>query len=215
MFQLSISAACAYVRKVLDEFTSVEEIGMLVSPDAVELHKLVEASMVEAVVKITDRAPAVMIDGVMATQGTDFSVGVKDEVLTISMLKDTARIASVKVSDSEVIVCELIPEDSAEGRKQLDKYVRGVPDDPKLVLAKVWAGDYLPKLRYYTTKSDDPTVELEYVPYPVIDETIVEICPKLEYAILNELAAMVLDSLNEHDRATLCREKVAGYLEGR
>ena len=213
MIQLSISAACAYVRKVMDELISVEEIGMLVSPDAVDLHKLVEGSIVEAAVKVHNLAPSVMIDGILGTAGTDYETSLTEKVLTITMKKDTIRVASVKASDSSIIVSDLVPEDSAEGRKQLDKYVRGVPDDPRLVLAKVWAGDNLPVLKYYTTETAE--VELYYVPYPEIEETIIMICPKLEYAVLNEIAAMVLDILGEHDKAAIYREKANKYMEGK
>lgn len=213
MIQLSISAACAYVRKVMDELISVEEIGMLVSPDAVDLHKLVEGSIVEAAVKVHNLAPSVMIDGILGTAGTDYETSLTEKVLTITMKKDTIRIASVKASDSSIIVSDLVPEDSAEGRKQLDKYVRGVPDDPRLVLAKVWAGDNLPVLKYYTTEETE--VELYYVPYPEIEETIIMICPKLEYAVLNEIAAMVLDILGEHEKAAIYREKANKYMEGK
>lgn len=232
MFQLSISAACAYVRKVMDELTSVEEIGMLVSPDAVDIHRLVEGAIVEAAVTIHNQAPAIMLDGRLAvadskdSQGktieNDYAASIDDEgVMTITMHADTIRIASVKASDSGYVVCDLLPEDSAEARKQLDKYVRGVPDDPRVVLQKTWASEYCPILKYYTfgslkagSTSDTRSVEIHYVPYPKIDETIVEICPKLEHAVLNELVAMVLDSLNEHDKASLYRAKAKAYMEG-
>lgn len=186
---------------------------MLVSPDAVDLHKLVEGSIVEAAVKVHNLAPSVMIDGILGTAGTDYETSLTEKVLTITMKKDTIRVASVKASDSSIIVSDLVPEDSAEGRKQLDKYVRGVPDDPRLVLAKVWAGDNLPVLKYYTTETAE--VELYYVPYPEIEETIIMICPKLEYAVLNEIAAMVLDILGEHDKAAIYREKANKYMEGK
>lgn len=268
MYQLTIKAACSYVRKAMDELTSVEEIGMLVSPDAVDLHKLVQGSIVEAAAKVHSLAPSFMVDGVKGEYGKDYVASVtQDGVVTIVMLKDTARVASVQAVDSDVVVCDLIPEDSAEGRKQLNKYVRGVPDDPRVVLQKTWFKDYKPVLKYYTivdipsvedipsTASDlnenipeididgnvpgvdieDPNlpteeeevelpdieimeanpVELHYVPYPEIRESVVEISPKLEYAVLSELTAMVLESLNEHDKAALYRDKSLKYMEGK
>lgn len=215
MIQLSISAACAYVRKVMDELISVEEIGMLVSPDAVDIHKLVENSIIEAAVKIHNLAPSVMIDGIKAETGTDYELELNEKVITIKMKKDVIRIASVQASDSEVVVSDLIPEDSAEGRKQLNEYVRGVPDDPRLVLAKTWEGDNRPRLKYYTTEAEEPMIDLYYVPYPEIEETIIMICPRLEYAVLNEIAAMVLEILNEHEKAELYRNKALAYMEGK
>lgn len=234
MYQLSISAACTYVRRALDELTSVEEIGMLVSPDAVDIHKLVEGAIVEAAVKVHELAPAIMIEGKKGEKNTtdqdgktvvkDYKTSEKDGVMTITMEKETVRIASIQASDSEVVVCEFVPEDSAEGRKQLNKYVRGVPDDPRVVLQKAWAGDHKPILKYYTLgekkKDEDEqeiahTIDLYYVPYPKIDETIVEISPALEYAVLNEIVAMVLESLNEHEKANLYREKSVNYMQGK
>lgn len=237
MYQLSISAACSYVRRVLDELTSVEEIGMLVSPDAVDIHKLVEGAIVEATVKVHNNAPSIMIDGKVAEPDTvdadgniiqkDYGTAIdKNGVMTITMHTDVVRIASVKANDSDIVVCDIIPEDSAEGRKQLNKYTRGIPDDPRVVLQKKWAGSHTPILKYYTFSPlpkaeaeeevpDTRSVEICYVPYPVIEETIVEISPKLEYAVLNEITAMVLDSLNEHEKASLYREKSINYMQGK
>lgn len=227
MFQLSISAACAYVRKVMDELTSVEELGMLVSPDAVDIHKLVEGFIVEAAVRVHSGAPALLLDGIEGKEGEDYTVEPDGKALTITMKKDCVRIASIKAADSDYVVCDLIPEDSAAGRMQLNPYTRGTYDDPRAVLMKMWGGDYLPVIKYYSMKNEvqlpDPEsaedggtdseslIRLEYIPYPVIDETIIMVSPRLEYNVLNEITAMVLDALNEHDKASLYRAKAQNY----
>ena len=209
MFQLGISAACAYVRKSLDELTSVEDIGMLASPDAIDLHKIVENSIIEAAVRVHERASSILMEGVKGTQDTDYSATLNspDLSVTITMTKKTVRVVSIKANDSEVVVTELIPEDSAEGRKQKNPHIRGTHDDPRVVLNKVWAGDHLPKMTYYSAKTSLPTFELEYVPYPEIDENTILICSRLEYAVLNELTAMVMDSFGLTERAALHRNK--------
>ena len=228
MVQLSISAACSYVRKAMDELVSVEDIGMIASPDGINLHRLVEGAIVEAVVRTHSNAPSIMIDGVQGQEGKDYTAkNDTNGVITITLNVDVLRIASVKSTDSSVVVCDLIPEDSAEGRKQLNKYVRGVPDDPRVVLSKVWNGDHKPILKYYSTtpleeednagekvateeaatEEAEDLVVLYYLPYPQIDETIVMICPRLEYAVLNEITAMVLDAVSEHEKAALFRAK--------
>ena len=215
MFQLGISAACAYVRKSLDELTSVEDIGMLASPDAVDLHKIVEGSIIEAAVKVHERAPSLLMEGVFGTQGPAFNVASNaDGSLTVTALKEAVRVLSVKASDSDIVVTDFIPEDSAEARKQLNEHVRGTYDDPRVILMKRWAGDNRPVFRYYTPKgSSIPEITFEYVPYPVIEESIVEICPRLEFAVLNELTAMVLESINEFDKAALFRGKAEEYMK--
>lgn len=216
MYQLSVQAACDYVRKVMDELVSVEDIGLLASPDALDLSRLVEGFIAEAVIRTHNAAPSYLLDGEKGILETDyttqFEVGSKG-VVEIMMLKETLRIVSIKADDSPVVVCNIIPEDSAEGRKQLNSYVRGVYDDPRVVLAKVWSDIHLPVLKYYSSeKNECPTFELEYIPYPVVSNGSVEISPRLEYAVLNELAAMVLDSLNEHEKAGLYKAKAKEYI---
>lgn len=209
MIQLSISAAFSYVRKALDELTSVEEIGMLSSLDALDLHRLVEGAIVEAVIRTHNAAPSLFIDGELGMLGVDYEATLEDGVVTIKMLKDTLRLASLKSEDSDIVITELIPEDSPEGRMQLNKYLRGVADDPRLVLCKKWGDNHKPIFRYYSTEwtNECPELFLEYVPYPIINEAIVMICPRLEYAVLNEIVAMVLDSLSEHEKAAMHRAK--------
>ena len=236
MYQLTVNAARDYVRRALDELTSVEDIGMLVSPDALDLNKLVEGCIIEAVVKVHSNAPVVLIDGISGKKGEDFDANVIDGVITMTMKKDTLRIASVKVSDSEHTITEFYPEDGPVARMQLDGYVRGVADDPKVIVAKKKAGNYLPILRYYSTtkhnvykdeqeasagevgkeeseKGDYVIVDIEYMPYPTIENDIVHISPLLEYPVLNEITAMVLDSVNEHEKAQIFRAKSIEYMQ--
>lgn len=236
MYQLTVSAARDYVRRAMDELVSVEDIGMLVSPDAIDLHKLVEGCIIEAVVKVHSNAPVILIEGKAGLKDVDFETELNDGVITLSMTEETLRIASVKVSDSDYVVTEFIPEDSPLSRMQFDKHIRGVADDPRVVIAKKGNGDHRPVLRYYSTnkqniykdkdeaeqketgltadqRGDYVIVDIEYVPYPRIEETIVNISPLLEYPVLNEITAMVLDSINEHEKAQLFRAKSLEYMQ--
>ena len=211
MYQLSVGAAYAYTRKCMDEMYSIESEGMVGISDDLNLRKQVEDSIVEAVVKIHKNAPSVLLEGVNGSDQLDFDVEFDEKgegIITITMLKDTLRVISVKAVDSDIIVCNFLPEDSAEGRKQLNKYVRGVPDDPRVVLMQT-GSDYKPILKYYTCKKTESMtpVKLTYIPYPIIEETMVSISPKLEYAVLNEIVAMILDNMNAHDKAAIYRNK--------
>ena len=216
MYQLSINSATSYVRTALDELATVEEIGMLVDADAVNLQRLVVNSIVEAVVKTHQGAASVLIDGITGKKGEDYKAELKDGVITITMLKDTLRLASLQAEGSPVVVCSVVPENSAEGHKQLNKYVRGVSEDPCLVLQKVWSESYKPIFKYYSTEATTcPEITLEYIPYPVLHDAIIDVSPQLEYAVLNELVAMVLDSVKEHDKAALYRAKATAIMEGK
>ena len=157
------------------------------------------------------------MEGESANQGEDYSIGLEDGVVTISMLTPILKVLSVKCSDSEYILSELIPENSAEGRKQLNKYVRGTYDDPRLVLLKKTNGDHKPILKYYTTTTKDIeelSFDIEYIPYPDLVEGVVMIAPRMEYAVLNQIVAMVLDSYKEGDLADRFRAKSKEYMEG-
>ena len=231
MYQLSINSATSFVRTALDELTTVEEIGMLVDADAVNLQRLVVNSICEAVVKTHMGASPSMISGIVATvpkaeeeanpeaeEDPVFSteLDTTSGVVTITMLKDTLRVVSVQAEDSPVVVCNIYPEHSAEGRKQLNKYVRGVSDDPRVVMQKRWSDTYKPILKYYSTEQTTcPEITLEYIPYPVLKDAMVDVSPQLEYAVLNELVAMVLDSVKEHDKAALYRAKSTAIMEGK
>lgn len=216
MYSLTVKGAFAYVRRAIDELTTAEEIGHLVDPDAIDLHRLVEGAMVEAVVKAYSLAPSHILEGETAVKGTDYGLEWKDGVVTISMLTPTARVVSVQCNDSEVILSDLIPENSAEGRKQLNKYIRGTYDDPRLVLLKKWNGDNMPRMRYYTTTKElkDLDFTIEFLPYPVLEEGVVKLASRLEYGVLNLIVASVLDSYKEFDVADRFRNKAKEYMEG-
>lgn len=217
MFPLTVKGALAYVRKAIDELTSVEDIGMLVSPDAVNLHRLVEGCMVEAVLKTYAQAPAESMEGVVAEEESDYKlIGLKDGVVTISFETPIARMLSLRCVDSEIIVSDLVPENSAEARKQLNKYVRGTFDDPRVVLQKVWNGDNMPILKYYTTTKkglDEVSFDIEVLPYPALVEGVVQIAARMEYPVLNNIVALVLDSYAQTELADRFRAKAKEYME--
>lgn len=171
---------------------------MLVDADAVNLQRLVVNSICEAVVKTHMGASPSMISGIVATVSKakeeeanpeaeedpvfDTELDTTSGVVTITMLQDTLRVVSVQAEDSPVVVCNIYPEHSAEGRKQLNKYVRGVSDDPRVVMQKRWSDTYKPILKYYSTERDTcPEITLEYIPYPVLQEAMVDVSPQLEY----------------------------------
>lgn len=215
MYQLSVDAALAHVRKAIDELISVEEIGLLMEPDALNLHKLVAGHMVEAVMNVYSIAPTLLLNGKKAEEGEEFTLSFNEGVATIQMNVPTAKVLALKCSDSEYILSDLIPENSAEGRKQLNKYARGTYDDPRLVLQQVWAGDFLPILKYYSIKdkdTEDVSFDIEYLPYPIMEGGIVEIPQRVEYAVLNTIVAHVLDSYKEFEIADRFRAKAKDSL---
>lgn len=210
MLTLGIDKAHTYVLQVLDELKGLE--GML-ETDELDTMKLVKGFIVQAIVKAHKDAPAYLVDGNIATQGEDFDVTVTDGVANIVMLQESARLASLKASDSPVVVSDYATEDSPIGRMQNNRYVRGTWDDPRLIIKRAWADMRRPEYLYYSVKDDKATFTLEYVPYPLEDSEEFEIADKLEYAVLNLLAAMVLNALSYADKANIYMAKYQEYLQ--
>lgn len=217
MFSLNVATALQYVRRALDELTSVEEIGMIASPDSLDLETMVEGAMVEAAVRVHENANVLYLDGEKGALDTDYSAQLVtgDTAVKLTALVKMVRVVSVKASDSDIVITEFLPEDSAEARKQKNEFVRGTYDDPRAVLNKVWEGDHKPVITYYTAQGTLPTFTYEYIPYPEVVETEIEICPRLEYAVLNEITAMVFESLGEMEKAKMHRERYAHYMQKR
>ena len=216
MYPLTVKAALAYVRRSIDELTSADDIGHITELDAIDLHKLVEGCMVESVVRAYTSAPTLSLEGEAAVKGKDYTLELKDGVATISMLTPTSRVLSVKCADSEIVVSDLVPENSAEGRKQLNKYIRGTYDDPRVVLLKKWNGDHMPRMGYYTTTLEEEELDfdIEFLPYPALEEGVVKVAARLEYAVLNFIVASVLESFQELEAAERFRNKAKEYMEG-
>lgn len=214
MYSLAITKAVAYVRQAIDEINSSESYGLIGEAEILDVQKLVEGYFAEAVINVHTLAPALLMEGIMATEGTDYDLKLDNGVVTITMKMPTVRVVSAKCSDSDIVLTDLLSEDSAEGRKQLDKYVRGTYDDPRIVLQKKWAGEHMPILKYYTAKEDEASFDLEIIPYPAASADSALIAPRLEYAVLNYITAMLLDSFKEHERAELYKAKAKEEMGG-
>lgn len=223
MLSIGIDKFHNYVLQALDELKNLEPENM-VGEDELDTLKLVKGFIVEAIVKAHKDAPSYLIDGVKgeqkpakpeANKDYDFEVSFDSEgkVATIKMLMECVRLASIKASDSNYVVSDYAVEDSPIGRMQLDKYVRGTYDDPRLIIKKSLAESRTPLFDYYTTKDNTATFTLEYVPYPVEESDTFEISEKVEYAVMSLLTAMVLDALSYHDKATLYKNKYQEYLQ--
>lgn len=140
----------------------------------------------------------------------------QDGVVTIAFETPISRMLSLRCVDSDIIVSDLIPENSAEARKQLNKYVRGTYDDPRVVLQKVWNGDNKPIMKYYTTtkeRLDEVNFDIEILPYPTLAEGVVQIAARMEFPVLNNIVALVLDSYAQTELADRFRAKAKEYME--
>lgn len=225
MIDLSLDKAHTYVLQVLDELKNADDMPMIVEAEGLDTYKLTEGYIAEAAFRAHKDAPSLLVDGVTGTpepakeedkvsgKEYDYAVTIESNVAKIVMLQETARLASIKASDSNVVVVDYASEESPIGRMQNNEYVRGTYDDPRLIVKKVWTNNRKPEFLYYCTKDSKATFTLEYVPWIELKNGTVSICEKLEYAVLNLLVAMILDALSLHEKANLYKAKYQEYLQ--
>jgi hypothetical protein len=225
MISLSLDNAHSYILHVLDELKNTEDMAMLAETEDLDTRKMAEGFLIEAVLKAHKDAPANMIDGKVGIEQPrkeeeinsestyDYKVSIVDNIAEIVFLQKSARLASLKASDSFVVVTDVIWEDQPMARMQHNKFVRGTYDDPRLVVKQSWENDFTPEYLYYSVKDTSATFRIEYYPYPELKDNSVLIADKLEYPVLNLLASMVLDALSLTDKSAIYKNKYVEYLQ--
>lgn len=121
------------------------------------------------------------------------------------------RLVAFKAKDSDYVVSETIPEASAEGRMQLDPYLQGTYDSPKMVLRQGLNEDTELEMRYYSLKEELKTGEtskdkVDYllaVPRQIGETSSVSISENAIYVFYNLVTAKVLTILGEMEKAQI------------
>lgn len=216
MVSITPAEAVAAVRKNLDE-QEINASAMFVSgdPDTTDndsLDSIIKKTLPEAINAVHRNADSVLLDGVAWTPA---GVTITDNTLLFTISTPVIlRIVAFQAADSPVILGDSVPEFSAEGRKQLNQYVRGTYDDP--VLVKIHGKQ---QYRYYsilastaTTYASNPggaILRCEYIPelsYAVAT-TSYSVATLLREAALLHLTGMVLSIYGETDKANYFFEK--------
>ncbi len=151
MYILSIADAVTAVRKNLDE-QGLNESVMYgdENSDNGSLDSIISKTLPEAINDIHRIAPVYLLEGEDITSFKE--CGFDSGVLFFTFDADCLRLAAFQADDSAIVVTDVIPEASAEGRKQLNQYIRGTYDNPRLVQIQGVANS--PSFRYYTLKDD-------------------------------------------------------------
>lgn len=131
MVTLTKENAIKAVRKNLDEqgWNPSEMYG--VSEDNVELDRIIERTIPEAIDAVHLAAPASALEG---AESSFVEEAESDGVLRFRTGKPVLRFVSFRAADSDVAISEAVAENSPNGRMQLNKYVRGTSDNPVLVM---------------------------------------------------------------------------------
>lgn len=148
MFTITPAYAVERVRKNLDE-QGLNESLMYAdeNTDNASLDSLVSKSLPEAINAVHRAAPAYLLEG---KDTEPLSCTIEDNVLEFSVEGKILRLAAFQAADSEIVVTDPIPEDSPEGRKQLNPYIRGTYDNPRLV--KMQGADSPALFKYYSLR---------------------------------------------------------------
>ena len=209
MTEISVAEVIKGVRKNLDEIGLNESVMYNTEDtDNDSLDKTIKMTIAQAINEVHLAAPSYMLEGVsFRSSGLDYSE-FDDGVLTFSFHEPFLRLVAMKAMDSRIVITDLIPEASAQGREQLNRYVRGTYQRPVLVMA---AGrSAYPEFRYYSLKdgsfADNPEGAIdrfEYIPKQTFSEGATEylISPDLRMAVLDYLTGMVLAIFGEGDKA--------------
>lgn len=148
MVTLSATDAISLVRKNLDEQdpnASVMYDADNAWGDNASLDSVIRRTVPEAVNAVNRMADSRLLEGVAASVS---GASVSGDVLSFSISQNILRIVAFQAADSPVVLGDWVEEYSPEGRKQLDPYVRGTWDDPRLVKVQGGAQSF----RYYSLK---------------------------------------------------------------
>jgi len=193
MTTITPAAAVVLVRKNLDELDPNGSV-MYSGEDNTSLDNIIKRMLPEAINMVHLAAPIQMLEG---KQGTISNPSVTDGVLSFST-NNFLRLVSFKASDSDIVITDPIPEASPEGRKQLNPYIRGRYDRPRLVRLQAQDSFRYYSLKEATTASDAVSVFLvvEEQTYNA-DAANYEISYRLRQNIIDCLTAKVMETYND------------------
>ena len=133
MTTITVSSAVELVRKNLEELDTNSSDMLSDYEDNSSLDSIIKRNLPEAINAVGLAAPVALLEGVSVSAASP-SVS-EDGVLSFSLAADSKflRLVAFRAADSGIVVTDPIPEAGPEGRKQLNKYVRGRFDRPRLV----------------------------------------------------------------------------------
>ena len=158
----------------------------------------------EAINAIHKAAPVNLLEGKDAVAGDYYTAAsVADGVMSFVLKADTnyLRLVAFRASDSDIVVSDVIPEASPEGRKQMNPHIRGRKDRPRLV--QLQGRHTGPSFKYYSCGSTATVAVLIFVQEqfytPQVGSTEVEydISRRLRQNIIDYLTAMVMETYGD------------------
>lgn len=216
MTKLPIDVVIAIVRRNLDEIDpnaslmyndengSSGDYG-----DNQSLDGLIARFLPEAINTVHLAAPVALLEGDEDVTPTDAAIS--DGVLSFSFPADTnyLRLVAFKADDSDIVVTDTIPQASPEGRKQLNPYLRGRHDRPRMLILQGKSG---PSFQYYSLAnpsdySSNPASAISYISiihelHFAVGTKSYDISPRLKQNIVDQVTARVMEAYADQRAAT-------------
>lgn len=210
MYALTPDEAVSEVRKNLDE-QGLNDSVMYTSEstDNESLDLIIKRTLPEAINAVCMTAAVTTLEGDSVLKELAWG-GVENNVLNFKLSESTnfLRLVYFKATDSEHIVTDVVAEASAEGRKQLNKHIRGTYDKPRLVY--IQGSGAAAEFKYYSLKETvDDKEPLEYISNIVIirrakyseSSASYNVPTELRDVIIRYLTGMVLAIYGETNKA--------------
>ena len=221
MMTLTPSDAVALVRKNLDE---VEPNGSAMygdqDGDNLSLDDIVKKNLPEAINAVQKAAPVSLLEGKEHLFTESDTVTIDGGVLSFTLASSSKymRLVAFRAADSDIVVTDTIPEASPEGRKQLNRYIRGRADRPRLVhLQGRHTG---PAFKYYslsdgsayTSNPSSAIAQFSYVEEQLYSSSATgyPISRRLRQNIIDCLTAMVMETYSDQ-RSQLFYQKANNF----
>lgn len=150
MDTLLTSSAVELVRKNLDELDPNASVMYTdENSDNASLDDIIKRNLPEAINAVHLAAPVSLLEGESVSASALDQLYFEDGVFSFRC-KETKllRLVAFQMADSPIVLTDIIPEASPEGRKQLNSYIRGTFDRPRLVRKQGITTSY-PSFRYY------------------------------------------------------------------
>lgn len=209
MYALSPAEAISEVRKNLDE-QGLNDSVMYTdeSSDNESLDLIISRTLPEAINAVCIAASSELLEG-ESVKDSLTDIEVKDNILsfTVPSGENFLRLVVFKAADTPHIVTDVLAEASTEGRKQLNKYVRGTYDNPRLV--QVQGNTESPSFRYYSLKDDSQAADSSVIETIDVvrrqkydkDTLSYKVPTGLREQVIYHLTGMVLSIYGETDKA--------------
>lgn len=216
MQTITPSAAILLVRKNLDEVGPNDSVMYTdENSDNLSLSDIIKKNLPEAINAVHLAAPVQLLDGEEVSSSASVSVST-DGVLSISLPSSVKflRLVSFLASDSQIKVTDAIPAASPEGRKQLNPYIRGRADRPRLVLVSQGGSSTGPSFKYYsiTNPQSGSVAEFNIIEEQIFAEATASynISRRLRQNIIDYLTGLVMETYSDQ-RAQFFFDKANNY----